>query len=127
MANKFEKRIIQVCSECGSPKVQTKMWVEYNTDIPQDSCSDGEDQDNWCPECESHTSFKSKRVAIVPEKKSYIIVDSENKWHSTGVNASPKEIANDIKEVKDRLKEEGISGIKLFVYETIGEPLEIKI
>jgi len=59
--------------------------------------------------------------------KNYIIVDSDNNWLSTGKNASPEEIANDIAEIKEMLKEEGVNDIKLYVYETIGEPVEIVI
>jgi len=59
--------------------------------------------------------------------KNYIIVDSDNNWVSTGKNASPEEIANDIAEIKEMLKEEGVTDIKLYVYETIGEPVEIVI
>ena len=61
------------------------------------------------------------------KKINYIIVDSQNVWHSTGKNATSDEIANDIVEIKNRLKEEGITDIKLFVYETVGEPLEVKL
>jgi hypothetical protein len=60
-------------------------------------------------------------------KKNYIIVDSQNVWHSTGKNATPEEIASDVQILKDDLIEQGFTDIKLYVYEIVGEPQEILI
>lgn len=62
---------------------------------------------------------------MAKNKKNYIIVDSNNYWHSTGKNATQEEIDADVNEIKERLKDDGVTDIKLYVYETIGEPLEI--
>ena len=43
-----------VCSDCGSINVQTKKWVNLNDETIGDDCSDGEPDDNWCIDCESH-------------------------------------------------------------------------
>lgn len=54
-------KIIMVCEECGSDKVETKAWVSINTDEIGDSCSDGEDDDNWCNSCETHSGIITKQ------------------------------------------------------------------
>ena len=45
--------MVITCQNCGSDKVQTKMWVECNTNIViNEADSQGEDsEDNWCPNC----------------------------------------------------------------------------
>lgn len=43
-----------VCENCGSDKVQSKVWADANTDIVMDSASDGEWEDNWCTDCADH-------------------------------------------------------------------------
>lgn len=46
------------CSICGSTNVETKMWVNPNTHIVSDSCSDlSEEDDNWCNCCENHAEL----------------------------------------------------------------------
>lgn len=45
---------IFLCSNCHGDKVQTKMWVEINTKIVDDLCSDAEEADNYCPYCNKH-------------------------------------------------------------------------
>lgn len=51
-----------VCEDCGCENVQTKMWVEVNTDKVKDGAdSQGEDpQDNWCPNCGGHCILTTK-------------------------------------------------------------------
>lgn len=51
-----------VCSDCGSDQVQTKKWVDLNTDEPVSDCSDGDTSDNWCEGCESHTDVTQIKV-----------------------------------------------------------------
>jgi len=46
-----KKDSLLVCENCGSSRVQTKMWVNPNTHKVFDSCSDGDDEDNWCQNC----------------------------------------------------------------------------
>lgn len=46
--------MITKCSYCGSKDVATKMWVSINTQKIIDLCSDGEDDDNWCNNCQTH-------------------------------------------------------------------------
>lgn len=48
-----------VCSECGSTRVQRKAWVNANThEYIDDTDPDGDDDgDNWCDECQEHTSL----------------------------------------------------------------------
>ena len=46
-----------VCEDCGSSDVETKMWVNPNTDELKDSCSDGESDDNYCNNCQSHPNL----------------------------------------------------------------------
>jgi len=42
------------CKKCGSENIQIKMWVGANSNVPEDGVSDGETEDNWCPDCDSH-------------------------------------------------------------------------
>ena len=58
MSKKIEPETI-VCSECGSTNVETKAWVDANTDEVLDSCSDGDIEDNWCRDCEKHVELIS--------------------------------------------------------------------
>ena len=46
------------CAICGSTDVETKMWVNPNTHIILDNCSDlSEEEDNWCRCCEEHVEL----------------------------------------------------------------------
>ena len=46
-----------VCSICGGTNIETKAWVDPNSDNVLDSCSDEEWEDNWCNDCDSHCGF----------------------------------------------------------------------
>ncbi len=50
------------CKECGCTKVQTKMWVEVNTDkvIDKVGSEKGDVEDNWCPDCTEHCEIITK-------------------------------------------------------------------
>jgi len=63
------KKQMWVCSDCGSTKVQTKMWMNLNTNKPVSEVSDGDSDDNWCEGCESHTDVELKAV----ETKKFIL------------------------------------------------------
>lgn len=44
-----------VCSNCGGSNVQIKAWVDANThEVIEIIGSDGDKEDNWCSDCESH-------------------------------------------------------------------------
>lgn len=47
------------CKECSCETVQSKMWVEVNTNKVCDGAdSMGVDkQDNWCPDCKDHCNI----------------------------------------------------------------------
>lgn len=51
-----------VCVACGCEKVQTVTWVEINTDVVHGGANSDsqDDQDNWCPNCNSHCGLMSK-------------------------------------------------------------------
>lgn len=50
------------CSWCGSTNVETKMWVNPNTKVISDSCSDtSEEEDNWCNCCENNIELLTLR------------------------------------------------------------------
>lgn len=41
-----------VCAKCGSTSVQTKAWVNANTnEFVDDIGSDGDEDDNYCEDC----------------------------------------------------------------------------
>ena len=46
-----------VCSECGGTNIQTKAWVNANTNEYIGDAGDGDSGDNWCEDCEEHTIF----------------------------------------------------------------------
>jgi len=47
-----------VCSECNGSNIEQKAWIDPNTDSILDSCSDNEEEDNWCRDCAGHVKFK---------------------------------------------------------------------
>ena len=50
-----------VCEICESNKVQAKEWVEVNSGKNCGTASSqGDIDDQWCPECEKHVKFKDK-------------------------------------------------------------------
>jgi len=49
-----------VCEECGSDKVQTLAWVDFNTD-QYVSEGPGGTEDNWCPVCMEHINIISEK------------------------------------------------------------------
>lgn len=57
-------KTIEVCKSCRSPKIQTKMWVEVNTGNVISMVSDGEYEDNWCPNCETNCDIDTKKIKI---------------------------------------------------------------
>ncbi len=60
-------------------------------------------------------------------KISYVILDSENRWHSTGSNATPEQLRAEIANVTERLAKEGETPEELIIYEVKGEPTVIKL
>lgn len=59
------------------------------------------------------------------EKKSYVIVDDQNRWLSTGYDMTEEEIKQDIQDVKQRLKEEGEEDVNLLLFEINGRPTHV--
>jgi hypothetical protein len=60
-----------VCELCGGSNIELKMWVNPNTNKLGDSASDGEEEDNYCNDCEQHVQFveenEFKKYADAPE------------------------------------------------------------
>jgi hypothetical protein len=54
MTKKINETYPFKCENCNSVNVQQKEWVEINTGKIMGACSDGEQADNWCPDCETH-------------------------------------------------------------------------
>ncbi len=44
------------CSECGSSKVQVRVWVYANT---HEFCDDCDDDSCWCESCRQHSSLRT--------------------------------------------------------------------
>ena len=59
-------------------------------------------------------------------RKSYVILDEQNRWLSTGYDATPEEITDDIIEVRNRLKEDGETDVDLLLFEIVGRPVSVK-
>lgn len=51
-----------VCAICGGTNIETRAWIDPNDDIVLDSCSDGETNDNWCRDCDSHVDFETIEI-----------------------------------------------------------------
>ena len=47
------------CEVCGNIDIQQKAWIFSNTYTYSSSACDGEDEDNWCNKCNSHTYLSS--------------------------------------------------------------------
>lgn len=58
------------------------------------------------------------------EKKSYVIVDENNRWLSTGYDMTQEEIDQDVKDVRKRLKEDG-EDCDLLLFEINGKPIHV--
>ncbi len=58
-------KMVWVCKNCGSDKVQTKYWVDLNTKIIEGNVSDGENDDNYCPDCDGHHGVEQKEIPLV--------------------------------------------------------------
>ena len=59
-------------------------------------------------------------------RKSFIIVDENNRWLSTGYNMTPEEITADVVEVRNRLEADGEKDIDLLLFEIVGQPISVK-
>ena len=59
-------------------------------------------------------------------RKSFVIVDEQNRWLSTGYNMTPEEIGADIIEVRKRLIADGDGELDLLMFEIVGEPINIR-
>lgn len=61
-------RIMLRCAECGSTDVQTKMWVNPNTNEIDGNVSDGETDDNWCKICQIHVKLNIIETELIKIK-----------------------------------------------------------
>ena len=46
-----------VCQNCEGSNIEVRAWIDPNTNKVVDLCSDGEDDDNWCRDCDEHVYF----------------------------------------------------------------------
>ena len=54
-----QPRYTLVCTNCGSDKVQSKAWVNANTNEYVSECTDGNSEDFWCEVCMAHHHLTS--------------------------------------------------------------------
>ena len=54
-----QPRYTLVCSNCGSDNVQSKAWVNANTNEYVSECTDGSSEDFWCEDCKGHHNLTS--------------------------------------------------------------------
>lgn len=45
------------CELCGGTNIETKFWVNPNTEEISDNASYGDSDDNWCRDCQEHVNF----------------------------------------------------------------------
>ena len=57
-----------VCENCGGGNIETKSWVDVNTDKVMDDSGDGDSDDNWCRDCEQHLLFVPENEFVKPIK-----------------------------------------------------------
>lgn len=62
-------KTLYVCTNCGSPNVQFKSWVNANTGICTDGQISNDINDNYCLDCESRIELD--RVVLKPD--AYVI------------------------------------------------------
>lgn len=58
---------IYICNECGSPDIETKMWVNLNTNIPISDAE--EDNDCYCNNCNMNVNYIEKEVTDKERKR----------------------------------------------------------
>ena len=46
-----------VCENCGGTNIQTRAWIDANTNEITDADGGGDRDDNWCEDCEQHLLF----------------------------------------------------------------------
>lgn len=56
---RWGRKGVLVCNNCGSTDIQVQGWVDANTDEFASGFGDGDSDDNWCGECEQHDRFTS--------------------------------------------------------------------
>lgn len=87
-----------------------------------------ENAENWLRNLPIQTLTDELKEDIIeqfeeePKVMSYVIVDENNRWHSTGYNMTQEDIDQDVKDIRKRLKEDGYKDIHLFLYEITGSP-----
>ena len=59
VAKPHRPRTKLVCTNCGSDNVQVRAWVNANTNEYISDCSDGEDEDNYCADCDGHHKLET--------------------------------------------------------------------
>lgn len=71
-----------VCATCGSKDIWTKQWVDPNTGKLGDMTSDGEEDDNWCDNCETHVKYilTSDELRLYGTPKDASNVDTVKDW-----------------------------------------------
>ena len=58
-------------------------------------------------------------------RKSYVIVDENNRWLGTGYNETDIEIKETVKEIRNRLSNDGESNVDLLLFEIKGSPIHV--
>lgn len=93
-----------ICRECGSENVQSKFWVEVNTEIVKEQTEGSCAEDNFCPDCEQH-----------PET----IEVNERKWRSL-LDKSLADITADLESIGVAVYEdEPIEDLWLSYYDSV--------
>ena len=53
-------KTLLVCEECGGTNVQTKAWVDANSNKYISNIGEGDKDDNWCEDCQCHVGLEPK-------------------------------------------------------------------
>lgn len=78
--------MILVCDECGGTHIQTKVWVDANTEERKGG-DEADTSNNWCDDCEVHSGFY-----VVDKAKLYTYNKLFEAFINTIANAQPNTV-----------------------------------
>jgi hypothetical protein len=83
--NVDKKKSLWLCPHCGSDNVETKMWVNPNTNTIGD-CDAGEDGDGWCNDCEQHGELILQELPVSKKVVGFQVVGIEGTAQEDNIN-----------------------------------------
>ena len=72
-----KSKTLWLCASCNSDKVEVKSWVNLNTNEISGEVSDGDDNDNWCKDCEGHNPVYQSKLKASAKVVGFQVVGKE--------------------------------------------------